>query len=114
MTYKGKTFARSDAEQMLGKATMQRLRRRHSEADVARRLDDEAARLTEQWRIVGMDGDYPVIASEQTERIVRRLGDGRPAALDLLKLPPEVRVAVLAAFDPKTGELRNTLKPAKG
>ncbi len=115
MSYTGKTFTRDDAEQMLGKATMRRLRSRLDAAAVDARLVAEAARLTEKFRVVAMDGDRPVIAEEMTERIVRRLGEvGRPAALDLLKLPADVRVAVLAAFDPKTGDLINTLDPIKG
>lgn len=109
---KGKVFTRDDAEQLRGKATMRRLRSKRQPADVDALLDAEAKRLTEHYRIVAMDGDYPVIAEDLTERIVRRLGErGRPAALDLLKLDRDVRVAVLAAFDPQTGELINTLDP---
>lgn len=113
MTYKGKTFTREDAAQMLGKGRMQRMQRKMDAAKVASALDAEAARLTEQYRIVAMDRGYPVIAEEMTERILRRLGEvARPIANDLLRQPAAVRLAVIAAFDRNTGELINTLEPA--
>lgn len=97
MMLKGKTFTRAD------------IRRKGMSDD---RKDAEAAAMTERFRIVARDGDYPVIAEELTERILRRLGpDARPHAINLLALSQADRVAVLQAFDAQ-GELINTLDPA--
>lgn len=110
MTYKGKQFTRADAERLLGKGRVQLLRRGK---DAEAKLDAEAKALTERFRIVARDAGRPVIAEELTERILRRLGENaRPVATYLMMQPAAVRVAVLAAFDAKTGELINTLDPA--
>lgn len=69
------------------------------------------AEMTVRNAVVAMDGDYPVIADELQERIVRRLSPQLIShARNLLQLSAAERAELLAAFDEK-GELINCLDP---
>lgn len=66
--------------------------------------------MTERYRIVAFDGDYPVIAEELVERIMRRVPeDVRPLVRSINMLPDYRRKRILEMFDADTGELKNML-----
>ena len=94
MSLKGKVFTPADLP----------TRARLTQAEV----EEWCAKQTERYRIVAMDGEYPVIAEELEERILRRLPPAvRIAAAQLVQQCPErVRADVLAAFN-EDGTLKN-------